>query len=87
MESTSSSPQNDGAAAEGLQLRACVGQGPGTLHIPFGAQKNVGHPGFSISGMISQFQRHRMRVQIHLLLQVRLVELAHVVVQQGHRYD
>ena len=37
--------------------------------------------------MISQFQRHRVRVQVHLLLEVGLVVFAHVMVQQGDRHD
>jgi len=47
------------------------------------AKINIGHSARSVLGMISQLQRHRVRVQVHLLLEVRLVVLAYVMVQQG----
>ena len=38
-------------------------------------------------GMISQFQLHRMRVKVDLLLQVGLVVFAHIVADQSKGHD
>ena len=37
--------------------------------------------------MIPQLQFHRVRVQIKLLLQIRLLIFPHIVINQGNRHD
>ena len=37
--------------------------------------------------MIAQLQCNRMRIYINLLRQIRLFVFAHVMIEQGHRYD